>query len=186
LASVESPSDVVTETLAEYLKDSIRGLTALSQFPESNHRFKFPTVSLEISPSGYENYKPYEASRGNVSSNKSTVLYVVGQHNWSIQMDIWHKTKEQAHDLYQQIVKVLNPDIPTKTGLVLDLEEYHGTKCQYIATGVETNFGEESSQRKEWRLMVSMNANHKALLDKEEFIITQTPEIDFDIPDEIT
>ena len=170
----ESITDIVLESLGAYLKSNISGLKqVIHGFPEPNLNMRFPSISVLSKRPIYNNVQPYEFSKGQVSGAKAKVKFVVGQYDWKLQVDLWERTREEVDDLYERFFLALNKDIPESTGLVLTMDKYHGNTCEYTQTGVEPKTKSGESTRKQWRISVDLIANCMAIVEKDQYIITQ-------------
>jgi len=174
--SNESISEVLPKALGEYLKLNVPGIKEFyDEFPNASVAFKMPSVSIisknyEFSPE----MSPYRISTGTIVNNKAKVLYVVGDYEVGIQLDIWAGSKEERDDLFDATFNSLNPKI-SPMGLTLKLNEYFDSLCDYLYVGHEFADSDERSQRDEWRATLSLLATCKAIRDRKEFIITVTP-----------
>ncbi len=186
MANPESVTKEILIALREHFDKYIPKLrTILLEFPESNQRLRLPALSIGISNVGHEPLFPYPFETGSVQDHQSEIKYVVGQYNWTLQLDLWAKTKEELHDLYEDFYQGFNNNVRLP-GLSLELRDYYGIMCNYYIVGFSFANDEIGSQTKEWRATVDLEANCKAILRKSEYIITDTPELTFTTPREIT
>lgn len=185
MARIESVTREVLEQLGKHLDDQIPELNQIIyDFPESNIKLKYPAISMLVTNDDYVNEMPYILKQGELSGYKKDIYYVLGQHNWSIQLDLWERSKEERHDLFERFMMGFNSSLPNP-GLNLTLKNYHGISCSYTMTNYSLEDSEVSSQRKEWRAIINIVANCKSVLSKREYIITENPELTLDITDEI-
>ena len=172
--ALESPTEVITDQLAEYLKKNVSGVKeVISGFPEANRNLKYPSISLLAEADTYINWMPYIFSKEDTVGTEAKVKYVVGQFNWRIQVDIWERSKEQREDFMQKFFLAFHKSIPAQTGLHLTLEEYHNVGCSYTMVGYKPNMNDERSQKKEWRATVDLVANCRAVVDSKQYVMTQ-------------
>lgn len=178
----ESITEVVPKALGAYLLGAIRDLKeAYTEFPSANQRLEMPSVSIHVASPEFANLQPYPSGkRGTVpalpADQKTKIDYVVGMYNFTVQVDLWARSKEERRDLYDLLFNALNPDIVTN-GLVLTLEDYFNQLCSYLYVRHNMADSEERSQRDEWRVTLELLANCKAIRQKEEFICTQSGEV---------
>ena len=185
-SQIESVTKEVYARLAKHLDRGIPRLrNVIEGFPEANRKLKLPCISIDIQPTPYIPLQPYIWEQGGESDNKADIKYVVGEYEWPIQLDLWARTKEELHDLYEDFHVACNSQLP-QVGLSLVLKEYHDIICSYTMTGMSFETNEVNAQRKEWRAIVTLEANCKAVIEKEEFIITEEPEVTLETPNEIT
>jgi len=174
----ESISEVVPYQLGKYLKDNVPGVKEFyDEFPNASQSFKMPSVSVIIKNTDFApQATPYPAAQigpGDITNNKANLLYVVGDWDFTIQLDLWAGSKEERDDFFDATFNALNPKI-SPMGLTLELSEYFGTLCDYLYVGHSFSDSEESSQKDEWRATLNVVATCKALRDRKEFIITDT------------
>lgn len=178
-AKNESISEVVPWQLGKYLKDSISGLKEFyDEFPNASVKLKMPSVSVIAKNTDFKpTMVPYydkDIVPGDIVANKANVLWVVGQYDINIQLDIWAGSKEERDDLYDAVFNALNPKI-SPMGLTLKLDEYFQTLCDYLYVAHSFSDSAESAEKDEWRATLSLLATCKAIRDRKEFIITDTP-----------
>ncbi len=172
----ESIEEIIPKALGEYLLESVQGLREFyDEWPSANTRLKMPSVSIiakrtEFKPAAV----PYKIQVGTVVNNKALVKWVVGEYDIPLQLDIWAGSKEERDDIYDAVFNALNPKI-SPMGLVLSLDEYFGSLADYLYVGHEKVDDGEKAQRDEWRVMMNLLVTCKAIRDRKEFIITDTP-----------
>jgi len=178
-SSSESVTEAVLKALADHLETELTELSdVIDGFPESNVQLSYPALS--IIDTGSTDYRPEmspypynDIEEGDIADHSAEVKYVIGQHNFNIQLDLWCRSKEERDDLFESFMKAFNSQFP-RLGLNLVLTDYHGIYCSYSMNGYSTEDAEISSQRQEWRVKINILANCKAILGKEEFIIEDT------------
>lgn len=176
----------VQKALATYLLTAIPELEdVVDGFPEANINLKYPSISIATMPSVYTPLNPYIFSQPAAVSHQSNVKYVVGQYNWKLQLDLWESYKEKRHALHEKFMAAFHNNIPNTSGLVLTLSNYHGILCSYTMVRYAPDNSEAGSQRKEWRATIDLEANCKAVLTKQQYIITQEPELTLETPNNI-
>lgn len=175
----ESISEVVPYQLGKYLKDTVQGIKEFyDEFPNASVKLKMPSVSViasktDFSPAMVPYYnEPIDPLA--IVANKANVLWVVGQYDMSIQLDIWAGSKEERDDMFDATFNALNPKI-SPMGLTLILDEYFGSLCDYLYVRHNFSDSSESAEKDEWRATLSVLATCKAIRDRKEFIITDTP-----------
>lgn len=170
------------EALGKHLKNEVPRLEAVHfDWPEPNQILKFPSITLMTLAPTFNNEMPYVLSLGVELNNKSDNLYVVGNYEYKLQLDLWCRSKQERFLAYSEIFKALNPTI-APMGLSLQLKDYYDLWCRYDFVGHSFEDGEIGSQRNEWRVKLNLLANCKAVLDKREYII-DTNEINLTTPD---
>lgn len=170
--------EVITR-LGDHLKAGMPSIRqVIHNFPEANQTLNYPCLSIfSNAPTFVPEHGAYEYQGTQKSAAKYEYLYVVGQYDWTIQIDIWCQSKEQRYQLYDQFFRAFNSQFPVM-GLTLTMKEYYEILCRYDMTGLNYEpDGEASSQRKEWRVKIDLLGSCKAVVDREEFAILTT-EID--------
>lgn len=179
MANKESITREVISHLGDHLKEKMPLIrNVLLDFPEYNESLTMPCLSImSNNPTFTPQLAPYEYSQKQISGASYEFLYVVGQYDWNIQLDIWCQNKEQRHQLYDQFFKAFNSQFPVM-GLTLEMSDYYKILCRYDQIGLNYDpDGEGSSQRKEWRVKIDLLGSCKAVADRKEFAILTT-EID--------
>ena len=170
---VESVTDEWERALGAHLEANIKGLHTMAGFPEANQRLKYPMIAISTKTAPITNTYPEIHEIGAVTNNKALVKYVTGWYDFSIQLDIFERSKEERHDLYEKFYDAFNTNFP-QSGLKLVLDNYHGIVCSYQMTRYAPDMNENRSKTKEWRAIVDIEGNCKAIRCKEEYIISQT------------
>lgn len=171
----ESISEIVPWQLGKYLRDKVGGLKEFyDEFPNASQKFKMPSVSVistrsDFKPTGVP-YKTKPIENVDITDHKAPVLYVVGDYEITIQLDIWAGSKEERDDLFDATFNALNPNI-SPMGLDLVLAEYFGCRCNYLYVGHAFDDSEISSQKDEWRATLNIIATCKAIRDRKEFVM---------------
>jgi hypothetical protein len=181
----ESIIEVVPKVLGQYLLDNVQGLREYyEEFPSAHERIRTPSVSIIAATTDFRPMAaPYKLEQGNIVRSQSTVQYVVGFYDFSLQVDLWTGSKEERADIFDAMFNALNPEI-TPMGLVLEMEEYFNQLCDYTYTGHNMGDSEERSQRDEWRVTLTVLASCKAIRDKKQFIIEDI-ELQSDISEQV-
>jgi hypothetical protein len=181
----ESITEVVPKVLGEYLLNNVSGLREFyDEWPNASIKLKMPSVSIistrmDFRPTSVP-YKDKDIQPAEIVANKAKVLWVVGDYDITIQLDIWAGSKEERDDMFDATFNALNPRI-NPMGITLKMDEYFGSLCDYLYVGHSFSDSEDRSQRDEWRASLSLLATCKAIRDRKEFIITDratAPEIE--------
>ena len=188
----ESVSIEVIRRLGVYLKASVTDLCqVLEDWPESNMDLKYPSLTIfsgatpKLTPCAPWQLSDVAADGNNQAVNK----YVIGQYDFSLQLDLWCSSKVSRHKLYEKMVLAFSgPFIDgtsDTTGIGLNLTDYHNIMCRYDLTGYKFDDSEAGSQRKEWRVKLDVLANCRAVVERQQYIIIETELLDTDINTEI-
>ena len=157
-----SPTKAIIEALLNHLEQETSSFKYFyGQFPAGNKEIKYPSLSLitkgdaifvPMSPTAIKSLE-------DLSEKTSTHIdYIVGSIDQPLQIDIWCNSKDQRHAMYEEISGALSSQFPT-SGLSLSLPLYHNTKCLFTERNFRMIDNEGSAQRKEWRVIVDVDAN---------------------------
>ena len=172
MAKVTSVTKCVLTELTDYLKKKMALGSVSHQWPDPNVQLKYPALTVF---SGNPRLTPQPATvfaRGKVVGNKGDIFWHVGDYDWKLQLDLWTDSKEARHQLYESLFRAINSMLPI-TGLSLKLTDYHDVFCRYDLNAIEYIDGEESAQRKEWRLKAEILAKCEAIIVSKEDLITK-------------
>lgn len=180
----ESVSKEVAKRLALHLEDKVQGIRkAYPEWPEANQTLKLPAATVFAATAKFlPSITRTVFKKGPIKAPAAfDVKWNVGDYDFSIQVDMWCRYKEQRDDLYEQFFQAMNPDFLSEQvmGLSLNLQDYHGIVCRYDIDGYSFEDEEASSQRKEWRVKIDLLSHCIAVMDVSQFAIIQT-EIDSD------
>lgn len=171
----------MVRVIGSFLKQNMPTLDmVLNGWPESNVTMDTPYMAITVVDPGYAHQmNPYEY-KGEPQAGtpeKYDYMYVHGEYNASLQLDIMAESKVQRWKLLQefQAAMLLNwPDL----SLLLPMENYYDIICRYDFENYNfDNDSELASQTKEWRVKIDMLGHCKAVHTREEFAILDT-EID--------
>jgi hypothetical protein len=160
---IEGLNREVLEVMKEYFNDQMDFRQILTDFPESNINLKYPALALTAQAPEIMTYSPHVHSSEQVNSALYRHKYIVGQYNWSIQADLWERTKEECYDLQEEFFTKFANMWPSQAGLNLVLKNYHDVICSYQIVSNSREDAEIASQRKEWRAIIAIQANCKAI-----------------------
>ena len=174
----ESITEIVPKVLGQYLIGEIQDYRDYyAEFPQASRDFRTPSVSIILADSDFRPLTPYPClpiDPANIVDNKAEMKWAVGIYDFSIQLDIWARNKEERDDLFDATFNALNPDI-TPMGLRLVMEEYFDQLIEYVYTGHDLGGSEQRSESDEWRVTMTLLATCKAVRTRTEFIITDVP-----------
>jgi len=185
LAKVESVSKEIAERLSRHLDGLVDLADIVEEWPEANRKLRLPALSIIAGDPDYQPFSPFYHDKETVQNHAAVVKYIVGQYNWEMKLELWCKSKEMRHDLTEQMHQAFHSQLSSGIGNInLVLEKYHGIYASYLYGGYRFGDSEEASQRKEWRVTFPVLANCFAVSTDKQYIITQEPELDFDITNE--
>lgn len=183
--TVYLPTKAMIKELAEYLRAQIPDLNdVLQDWPNANRQMVLPTATVTSGEPDFEAENPIYGANipdkdANLGGNPELLIkWVVGQYTWKVQLDIWARDKVQRHQIYQKLFIAMNKPFLDGTrhslGISLNLSDYHGIFCQYILDDHKFDDGEESAQRREWRMTATILVDAKAILERDQFAILTT------------
>lgn len=167
----------IVEALAAHLASNMASITDADaqikrEWPESEEDLvDYPVISIvSVGDQEFENYGDphvFESQVNALDPNKFDYKYDVGQYDFIFQIDLWTDYKAKRHALYQEFWAAFNQKFLTqgRMGLTLTLGDYHDAPVHFVMTGYNYGDGEEASQRKEWRVKISVLANCEAVFE---------------------
>jgi hypothetical protein len=146
----------------------------VDEFPEPNEELVFPAITVShMTDAGYTAIDPYPLQDPPAPVNNQTVqLWVVGQWDYKIQVEIWSRNRPERDRLFAHFYQVFNKDI-VPMGLRLPMSDYYGMIAEFDMDGFKHMDAEQASQRREWRTLVNLLVHTKEILPQSEFVITQ-------------
>jgi hypothetical protein len=145
-------------------------------FPAANVQLKYPSLSIDFK--GAPNFTPctpYIFVQGATDDSDpedifASLQWVIGQFDCELQLDFWCRTKEERHVMFTNVMNVMSGGFPVH-GLSLTLADYFDAIARFDLVSVNYEDSEISSQRKEWRLIVSLTSHCHAIRESVENII---------------
>lgn len=172
--AADNATKAVIEALGTYLKSQIRSLQqVVYEFPAPNITLKYPSLSITTGePSFAAEANPYIHEQGemNAATKKATVSRVVGTYEFKLQLDFWCRDKVERYKIYDEFFKAFHAEIDPM-GLNIQLEKYFNVWCRYDQIGFHYEDSEIASQRSEWRVVVTLLAQCRAVLERSDFIM---------------
>jgi len=168
----ESVTRGIVRQLGLALRDKMPELAqVLEDWPGANEVLKYPCVSIQGSAPSFTPCAPYFWKRTEANEiNRASVLWVNGQYEFELQLDLWARSKSERHSLFENLQRAFASQFPVN-GLSLELSDYFGVYARYDITGSQYQDTEESAQRREWRAIVSVTAHCHSIHEKVENII---------------
>lgn len=175
-----TPSNsVAVDTLAKFIKDNFPELAqVLNEWPDPKVNMDLPSVS--VITAGTPVYTHLMPTLYTVASTanplKKSAVYLVGQIDAKIQLDLWCEYKSTRDTLFDKLMDVLNKqfiDSGAPAGLSLTLIDYHNAIARYDQVGYTYMDSEETARTSEWRVKVDIEVNYPKFAVKEEFIINE-------------
>ncbi len=173
----------LTKALAQYIGDNMPTLQqVLDEWPTANIMMKLPAVSVTTLRSVMVPYQTARAVVGEVDldENTASVLYQVGHHDATLQIDVWAKSKPERATLSDLLSDIINKDI-IPAGLRLTLAGYENRVADVLITEKKYADGTSTAQTQEWRTIFTVVATCAAVRRSTEFVITSSETV-FDTP----
>jgi len=170
-------TSAIIEELAKYLELAVPQLKEVHrEFPATNRELEKPIASLITVSNPFTNRMRYIISKTDIpgDSNHKSVLYVVGQYDYKLQLDIWAETKAERSKLYDLVFRAINKDFfddDANMGISLKLADYFNTIARYELVDYTFDDSEQSSQTDSWRVKMILEGNCKAHIEKCEAIM---------------
>jgi hypothetical protein len=184
--------DAVQKAIIKHLEENLPGVdSVLDGFPNVNEELSFPAASimmkdpiLDLAMNEYTISKSeVEAPGDGETGEKSKILRVYGEYTIEMQVDLWAEYKPQLRTLMEEFSKLFNPSIG-KTGISVQLENYHDEYVTYTLERFRIVEGEAEAQRNEWRAIATVSTGCRAIKEHLEYLM-HTIENNIETPDEI-
>jgi len=153
----------------------------LEEWPDANQQLNYPALSiLSSNPPKQTPCHPWLYKTGVINgANKSVNQWVVGNFDWTLQLDAWLGNKPERNRFHELISTKLFmgqflDSLSEVSGISLQLPNYHNIICRYDLIGYRFDDSEAGSQRQEWRIKMDVLAHCKQIVEKEEFQIVET------------
>lgn len=176
----------IAEALATKLATDIPSfVNVYPDWPEQNQQLVYPCASIFTGEPQYARCPPYLKTQGttNVMTNTASNIYVVGQFDFNLQLDIWARYKVERDSLYQLVFNVIEPVTPR--GFNLQLSSYYNEWVTFTQTSFKFLDDPDSVALKQWRVLVNLKATCRAINTTTDYIITQDPVLILETPDSI-
>lgn len=178
----------ITEQLAKYVRTKMPELQAIYlDFPAPSDNLLYPCMTIFQNNPTFTNRQHYVIYKGakietGPDSGKYPVLKVVGTYDWTMQLDLWARNKQERHTLYEKLFIAFNSG--RTGGINLQLVDYYNTWASYCISGLSLITDEAEAQRGEWRAKVTVLGNCYAIVQSNEFLM-ETIENSIETPDAI-
>lgn len=179
----ESPNIEILNELAEYLQRHIRVKQTVIGWPDGAQKLSLPAMSLHVKRAREVSYPPHMILAANIENNTADTSYLVGEFEFTIQLDLWCKTSAERYDALEKVRQIFHSqhDVPVPI-LNLPLAKYHKTMATYTMTGNSIPDSSATPLTQEWRVMVDILASCSQIATREnEKIITQDPDVSLEI-----
>ncbi len=165
------PIQAVTNAFAAYLLAAVPDLKAvLKEWPDSNVKMQFPSVTLTSGEAPLKNKMPEQLSCTEPDEDgKVTATYAVGQYDYKIQLDLWCRTKPERDTMLASLIDAVNAQAMDATGknnplgLALQLTAYFDEWVHLDIDGHRYVDDEAGAQREERRAKVDLLVNVRAI-----------------------
>lgn len=158
------PSDLAPiRGLLEYLKTEMPSVQKFyDQWPYHGDELVYPCISLMyVGTPSFRNLPPYifKTEEDPENALNDLVYEVIGNHEGTIQLDIWAEYKISRSRILELVNTALNKqqinsDLPA--GLSLTLSEYHNAIARFDKVGYTYMDSEENSNKAYWRVKLDL------------------------------
>lgn len=182
---ISNPVELALDDLITYLKTQIAATAFIRDFPNRNEALVMPSITVTHNTDGaYESLDPYELSISTPVGDSAavTVIWIVGQWDFKVQLDLWAASKPARDKLFSDVYRAINKQIHPM-GLSLPLPSYYGLFARFDINGFSHIDNEQAAQRQEWRTKIDLLANLKQAQEESAFIITKPIAVTAIIPD---
>lgn len=179
-------TQAVLEQIRAKLKADIPELQEVFiDFPPPNAKLKFPSVSIFINEPNFAALQSYLFSKDSIPQpdGKTSVKYVYGSWDFSIQLDVWCKDKFQRFEMQQKVVEAVAWS-EGRSGISLQLPDYYNSFINLELQGATSVTTGDESQTGEWRSIIKLIGNARAIREAFEHIV-QNVEYNFETPAQI-
>lgn len=164
---------------ATYLAGKVTGLTVYKEWPAANQKLSYPSVTLFTGQVKTMNRSPEQIAVTTPDiNNKVTATFVVGEHDFKLQVDLWCANKVQRDTVLGQIENAINAAVNDNTGnnnaagLSLQLTDYFNDWARLDIDGMLYVDDEAAAQRQERRVKLDLLVNCRAILQRTYYAMT--------------
>lgn len=171
-------SRAVCRSLASYLDANTSGFSEIyPEWPGANEDISLPALSITCSNPTFTKCPPYLLSSGSVTEHAAVNKYVVGQYDFIVQLDLWAKYKVQRSTLYQEVFEALHSSLDG--GSIITLTDYYSQLCGLTEISHRLPDDAETSSRQEWRAIIELEGTCSAIIERNDYMVTQEPDLTF-------
>lgn len=178
--------DAVIKNLGTFLSANMALLQDVQyEFPAPNQALKYPSMSIFQQNPKFTPMPNYVFGKGDEiltgpDAGKTPIKRVVGQYDFSIQLDFWCRSKFERENVLEQFHAAMskNPDV---SGISLQMADYHGVWIHYDLSAYNYVTDDADSTRSEWRGKVDIVANCFAISEGTDYVI-ETIENNLEFP----
>lgn len=169
----ESVTRGIVRQLKMALYDKMPELqSVIEEWPKPNEQLKYPCVSIQWGSANFAPCAPYVWQQGQKNDiHRASVLWVNGQWEWELQLDLWARSKNERHELVESIQRAFASQFPVM-GLSLELSDYYKVTARYELSSIAFEDSEVGAQTREWRAMMSVRAHCHSIYEKVENVMT--------------
>lgn len=165
LNSKVSASRAVVKSLCAYILKHMPSLKmANDHWPNPSDRLMYPAATVFCRNSRFIATMPYVLKKEEKDNftGRTVVQRAVGNYEFSLQIDLWSEYKPQRESLYEEIFQAFNENENTH-GINLQLKDYFDQWAHYSISEFQYIENEESAQKNEWRLLITVLATTRAV-----------------------
>jgi hypothetical protein len=176
----------VVKALCAFLAANMPSIQkAYDNWPSPNQTLDMPCLSVFTRSPQFRPTAPYTIWKGAPDATTNQVQYrrVMGQWDFSFQLDLWAPYKPQREILLAELVDAFSLD-PQRHGIFVELSDYFDEWVEFVLENPEFVDDEAGSQRNEWRVRTTVRANCRAVREFTGYFM-ETIENDLTVTDDI-
>lgn len=179
----EAASIEIISALGDYLSQRMRFKQTILGWPESSQKLSLPACSIIVKREKLIPHPPHLLNVNNISGNKGDSVYVTGEYEFSLQLDLWCKTSAERYDAKERLTQIFHSqDERVVPILRLVLPKYHKISAIYTLLGCSIPDSAATPLAQEWRVLVDITVSCSQIIVRDnEALITQTPDVDLEI-----
>ncbi len=181
----EDYTEEVIKTLQIEMKKKVSGLKNIfNEWPAGNRTLKYPSVSIITAGDAgfFPTMNKSVVLKGPIKTVGTTktieVVRETGYFDLRLQIDLWCEHKNQRTEFMHKLQEFFDPEM-IPSGLRLNMPDYFNQLVNFTYIGYRYEDGGAAAQRREWRSILRVLANGRALRKKKEFVMA-TIELDLE------
>ncbi len=165
--------------LQSYLVGKVSGLTVLTEWPSANQKLTYPSLTLFSGKVSTMNLPAQIIAQGAIDGdNKILATEIIGEHDFTMQMDLWCANKFQRDVMLGNVLNAINFEIADSTGnhkpagLSLQLTDYFNAWVRFDLDGWEYMDDEAAAERQERRAKIRLLVNCRDIRQRTYYAMT--------------
>lgn len=162
--------DSCLNALATYLKAQVPALTVFKEWPNPNDKLVYPALTLTQGKITTMNRAPECVAKTMPDvNNQILVTEIVGEHDFTMQLDLWCSDKVMRSLYLGLVMDAINAAVADSSGLnkaaglSLQLTDYFNDWARFDINDFENVDDEAGVQRRERRVRINLLVNCRAI-----------------------